>query len=928
MIYNKNLKKIRIITITLLTVVLLALVGTFVFLSLRDNASSKGQNKKPTIALVNEDETASFNKQNYNFGKNFVNLVSNDSKYNWQVVPRAVANKAYDDKSVDAVIYIPQSFSKDILTLQDIDPTKAELDYKVANNQSALSNQMLQNKIVNILYDFNQNIVKMYYASVAGNVAQAQLNMNNVVGSQGSLLNQLSNTIYTPFQTTNQNYSTVISSADALKGVNSSWIEAQNSFTTATVGLLKNTSQTFNEQLPDLTTYFNTQKKIADINLQNANAGITDQAGSDATFYKGLSDTAYNDSLKELGDFSNPDTGTYAKLQNQISQYNDLISNVKNHLDTQSQALEEKESELQDLENQLYLQFFNQTLDVRNTPDSSLESYQNSDNARAALAQLVHSSFEQKPMLPNSYPNQIADLLSSISVGQANYASLFEALGKNSPQSLSTTSIDKYNNELTLLQNYASAFDLPTGTVNFEDAPTTNDQTGEKTLTITVPAGQSYTLNYSTTNATVTLLSSTIVSPSNASETDITTLPNSIILNNPSTRTVTNADGSTTIVPNATPETFKLDFQIDFNLIPNITPVDATVNFSWTNPSNQEVGQSTYTFLPVSELSAYAGGAKFDTITSILNKIDTAASLINFIYGAPGSDYQSLENYTAVSEFEANKESVYNMYNNVDMNDISIRLSDTDVNNYMDLGNSNIEKVADAVKTVQSSISVMTNDSAKLDKNMPANYFTESEQNLQAWYKQITATIDNDHAAWKKNKTILLAENPWKDYSSTNKALYYDKDDSDGLYKTISGLVSSTSKAATDTQKSSQLIKDNSKDFDQLVANVTQTQKSAQTVIKNTNDMIGNTNSDLKKSKDYSTNFSTVLSNTRATGANPNNIFNFFAKPLTTKNVTPKVATVTSKKFDVRWLLVFTSGLLIGVLGMFVSRRIPRKKSE
>ena len=45
----------------------------------------------PTIALVNEDQPGSFNGTEYLFGKEFVGLVSNDNRYNWQVVSRGVA---------------------------------------------------------------------------------------------------------------------------------------------------------------------------------------------------------------------------------------------------------------------------------------------------------------------------------------------------------------------------------------------------------------------------------------------------------------------------------------------------------------------------------------------------------------------------------------------------------------------------------------------------------------------------------------------------------------------------------------------------------------------------------------------------------------------------------------------------------------------
>src|SRR4051812_10172595 len=85
-------------------------------------ATATRPSKMPTIALVNEDQPSASNGANYLFGKDFVSLVSNDSKYDWQVVSRAVAENAYADKTVSAVIVLPQSFSRDILTFQDINP--------------------------------------------------------------------------------------------------------------------------------------------------------------------------------------------------------------------------------------------------------------------------------------------------------------------------------------------------------------------------------------------------------------------------------------------------------------------------------------------------------------------------------------------------------------------------------------------------------------------------------------------------------------------------------------------------------------------------------------------------------------------------------------------------------------------------------------
>lgn len=77
---------------------ILVLVGALAYLSTNKKTQEKAS--KPTIALVNEDKASSFNKKDYNFGRDFVNLVSGDTKYNWQVVSRSVADRAYSDQSV------------------------------------------------------------------------------------------------------------------------------------------------------------------------------------------------------------------------------------------------------------------------------------------------------------------------------------------------------------------------------------------------------------------------------------------------------------------------------------------------------------------------------------------------------------------------------------------------------------------------------------------------------------------------------------------------------------------------------------------------------------------------------------------------------------------------------------------------------------
>lgn len=309
-------------------VFLLVLLAALVFVLFIPNKKQEAVKEivKPTIAFVNEDVPADFNNESYSFGKNFVDLVSNDMDYNWQVVSRAVADRAYGDKSVDAVIYLPQTFSRDILTLQDIEPTKAQVEYKVQRQSDKLSDKMLQSKIGEVLYDFNQRVVKMYYASVANNIAEAESNMNAFVGDQEKLVVNLESQVNDPFKEALPGYSVLLSGANGLKSMNEANVSLQNGFTQVTTDMLKRTGETFDNQLPQVTEYFELQKKISTINVVNGNKGISDQAMADQKFYHNQFTTLYDNTRAGLSPFysknkTGDESGLLGELKQKISHY-------------------------------------------------------------------------------------------------------------------------------------------------------------------------------------------------------------------------------------------------------------------------------------------------------------------------------------------------------------------------------------------------------------------------------------------------------------------------------------------------------------------------------------------------------------------------------------------------------------------------------
>ncbi|WP_434318258.1 hypothetical protein [Leifsonia sp. P73] len=255
------------------------------FLILNDDAAHRVGDFRPTVGLVNEDLAAEFNNEEYAFGTSFMDRISKDSEYNWTVVSRPVAEKAYRDGSVDAVLYIPQSFTHDILTLQETSPTQATVEFRLRHQPDDSADRLLESRIRGIVHDFNRSVVTMYYASLADNIAEADGHMSAAVGIQKALIAALASDVHEPFATTMPTFDSLISSATGLKAVNAAALEAQSSFAKAVADLLTGNADALSGQLPGIEEHAERQREIAQLNAENSNRGIADQAESDRDVY-------------------------------------------------------------------------------------------------------------------------------------------------------------------------------------------------------------------------------------------------------------------------------------------------------------------------------------------------------------------------------------------------------------------------------------------------------------------------------------------------------------------------------------------------------------------------------------------------------------------------------------------------------------------
>lgn len=856
----------------------------------------KAEKKVPTIALVNEDAASEFNGQQYNFGKDFVNLVSNDESYNWQVVSRSVADNAFEDGTIDAVIYLPQSFSKDILTFQNLNPSKANIEYKVQPQSDQLSTTLLQDEIVTTLYSFNQSVVKMYYASVANSLAEAEGHMNASLGNQETFVTNLTNQIQTPVQNLMPQYGTLITNTTTLNTLNQSNVTLQNSFVDSTTNILKQTGTNMTGQLTAIQSQIDLQNKIAQLNADNANKAIAQQAESDQTFYRGKFDDLNTGILTQLTNFyqeqeeAKSEAGVLAALKQKIAQYNQTVTQSKEFIDGQVKSLKSRREELLALETNLYAQFF--SLSDTMTPDNyqQFADRQTSENARKALAAKVQESLGTTDVVSTAgYMTQLNNLIGAVSVVPSDYQ--LDALVANG--SLDESKKADYEAQLDLISRYAAAFGVSTTRVSLPTAPSaqTVHQTATKDIRVLVPAGETYTL--ATLPAAVTSPSAPIV--------------------------FDNSAGSDA-------REFSTTLTVDMG-----TNTSVTIDLEWKNKSNATALRTTETMTLSPQDGAldyykFAGKDNFQQYTNLFQNIEKAAQMITLLYGAPGASYRDLGSKVTADDFKAaSPNSVYALYGNVSYDTLENRLSANDVENYRKMGQENIQKLVTTLEKLNQSIADLEAKSKELDGEISKEFFAENVADLEKWYRTTSADINKLYGAWTSNSANVLKVSDWSNNSAQDTGLYTISGQE--LFNQINTIVTNTSQTSNTIAENAKTVENHSQQFENLVSSASTIQSEVQTVLNSTNSLAEASQTSVTENQNYTKQFSQILANTRTQGTDKNSLYQFFANPLDIEDKSENYVETLPKQTDYSWVLIFIVGLSSGALLAMIAGRIIMRRA-
>ncbi|MBT2215293.1 type VII secretion protein EsaA [Virgibacillus dakarensis] len=203
----------------LFLVLMVVLASGSSYLSLNHVTKSKNAKDVQTmaIALVNEDEGATFNNNDLSFGDAFVKSLDKNNEHDWYVVSRGVAESGLERNTYDMMVVIPNDFSEKALSISSEAPEHVVLNYKINASGNKNFQAEAEKTASSILNDFNRRIIDVYFASVIGNLQEAQDNIGEVVKEEALYTNTYNNSIHSPLANYTDQFSNVKDSAKTSK---------------------------------------------------------------------------------------------------------------------------------------------------------------------------------------------------------------------------------------------------------------------------------------------------------------------------------------------------------------------------------------------------------------------------------------------------------------------------------------------------------------------------------------------------------------------------------------------------------------------------------------------------------------------------------------------------------------------------------------
>ncbi|EFU84243.1 type VII secretion protein EsaA [Staphylococcus lugdunensis] len=228
-------KEYWIYTLISILIVAIAIIGFFVFVHFKYGDQSGQSHKSETknyedihIAIVNEDQSTTYNGKKITLGDTFVKKLSSQTNYNFETVTRNIAENGLKDGKYQVMIIIPENFSKLSMQLDKKKPANMAIQYKTAVGQKEEVAKKTEKIVASILNDFNKDLIKIYLTSIIDNLHNAQKNVGAIMTREQNVNQNFANYLLNPLNDFPELFTdTLVNSINANNDI-TKWLQGYN----------------------------------------------------------------------------------------------------------------------------------------------------------------------------------------------------------------------------------------------------------------------------------------------------------------------------------------------------------------------------------------------------------------------------------------------------------------------------------------------------------------------------------------------------------------------------------------------------------------------------------------------------------------------------------------------------------------------------
>lgn len=175
--------KMLVATLLAISIVPILYAGVF----LKSVWDPYGNTSQLPVAVVNNDQSVSFNDQELNVGKEVIDNLKNNDKLNWQFVDGQTARDGLKKHDYYMVVTIPEDFSKNAATVLDADPEKMDLTYETNPGANFISEIIGDSAVKQLKAEVGESVTKAYTTAIFASIQKIGSGMEQAADGASQL---------------------------------------------------------------------------------------------------------------------------------------------------------------------------------------------------------------------------------------------------------------------------------------------------------------------------------------------------------------------------------------------------------------------------------------------------------------------------------------------------------------------------------------------------------------------------------------------------------------------------------------------------------------------------------------------------------------------------------------------------------------------